>query len=121
MYKLNSGGMFEKKDWKECLDAETKEIVKKLIEGTIPYACAINQARDARIAQLWIALALLKKELDEKSRLLEIATKPWKAIVEIGETEKKKAIERIVSEIIQPKDKDQKEIVDKLVDSLMKF
>ncbi|MEM0480715.1 MAG: hypothetical protein QXQ14_00800 [Candidatus Aenigmatarchaeota archaeon] len=113
--------MFGKKDWKECLDQETREIVKKLIEGTLPYACAVQQARDARIAQLWIALALLKKELDEKTKMLEIAVKPWKAIVEVGEAEKRKAIEKIVSELIQPKDKEQKEIVDKLVDSLMKF
>jgi hypothetical protein len=35
--------------------------------------------------------------------------------------EKKRTIERIVTDLIQPKDKDQKEIVDKLVESLMKF
>ena len=113
--------MFEKKDWKDCLPEEIREKVKKAIEETLPYACAVMQAKNAKIAQLWIAIALLKKELEEKSRLLEIATRPWKAIVEIGETEKRKTIERIITELIQPKDKDQKEIVDKLVESLMKF
>jgi len=113
--------MFEKRDWKECLPEEIREKVKKAIEETLPYACAVMQAKDAKIAQLWVAIALLKKELEEKSKLLEIATKPWKAIVEIGEVEKKRTIEKIVTDLIQPKDKDQKEIVDKLVESLMKF
>jgi uroporphyrinogen-III decarboxylase len=70
---------------------------------------------------LWVAIALLKKELEEKTKLIEIAVKPWKSIVEMGEIEKRKTIERIVTDLLQPKDKDQKEIVDKLVESLMKF
>ncbi|MEM0476447.1 MAG: hypothetical protein QW367_02300 [Candidatus Aenigmatarchaeota archaeon] len=109
------------KDWKELLDENTKQTLKELIQKTQLYMPAICAADDVKIAQLWIALVMLKKELDEKSKLLEVAMQPWKAIIEIGETEKKKIIERIVSDIIQPKDKEQKEIVDKLVDSLMKF
>jgi uroporphyrinogen-III decarboxylase len=113
--------IFQKKDWKECLPEEIREKVKKAIEETLPYSCAVIQSKDARIAQLWVAIALLKKELEEKTKLIEIAVKPWKSIVEMGEIEKRKTIERIVTDLLQPKDKDQKEIVDKLVESLMKF
>jgi uroporphyrinogen-III decarboxylase len=113
--------MFRKRDWKEYLPEEIREKVKKAIEETLPYSCAIIQSKDSRIAQLWVAIALLKKELEEKSKLIEIAVKPWKSIVEMGEIEKKRTIEKIVTDLLQPKDKEQKEIVDKLVESLMKF
>jgi len=109
------------RDWKEALDESTKQALKEILQKTQNYLPAISLADDSRIAQLWIAISLLKKELDEKTKLLEIASQPWKAIVEIGNAEKRKTIEKIVTDIIQPKDKEQKEIVDKLVDSLMKF
>ncbi|MEM5828211.1 MAG: hypothetical protein QW197_01765 [Candidatus Aenigmatarchaeota archaeon] len=109
------------KDWKELLDEQTKQTLKELLQKTQLYLPAICAADDTSIAQLWVAVALIKKEIDERLKLLEVAAEPWKAIIEIGNAEKRKAIERIVSDIIQPKDKEQKEIVDKLVDSLMKF
>lgn len=109
------------RDWKELLDEQTKQTLRDILQKTQLYLPAICAADDSRTAQLWIALVLLKKELDEKSKLLEVAVQPWKAIIEIGESEKRKAIEKIITDIIQPKDKEQKEIIDKLVDSLMKF
>jgi len=111
----------EVKDWKELLDEQTKQVLKEILQKTQLYLPALCASDDARIAQLWLAVALLKKELDEKTKLLEVAVQPWKAIVEIGNAEKRRTIEKIIADIIQPKDKEQKEIVDKLVDSLMKF
>ncbi|MEM0243335.1 MAG: hypothetical protein QXS69_01465 [Candidatus Aenigmatarchaeota archaeon] len=109
------------KDWKELLDENTKQTLKEMLQKTQLYIPAVCAADDARTAQLWIALAILKKEIEEKLRLLEIATEPWKAIIEVGNVEKKKTIEKILIDIIQPKDKEQKEVIDKLVNSLMKF
>ncbi len=109
--------MFGKKDWKECLDPESKELLKKLLESADKHRCAWLRADDVKVAQLWSALIELKKEIDR----MQILVQPWKSIIELGELEKKKTIERIVTDILQPKDKEQKEIVDKLVESLMKF
>jgi len=119
--KSNKNEAYEVKDWKELLDEQTKQTLKEILQKTQLYLPALRAAEDARIAQLWLAVALLKKELDEKTKLLEVAVQPWKAIVEIGNAEKRRTIEKIIADIIQPKDKEQKEIVDKLVDSLMKF
>ncbi len=109
--------MFRKSDWKDCLDAESKEIIKKLIESAEKHRCAWIRADDVRIAQLWCALIEMKKEMEK----LSILAQPWKAIIELGELEKRRTIEKALTDILQPKDKEQKEIVNKLVESLMKF
>lgn len=109
------------KDWKEYLDDATKQTLMEIIQKTQQYVPAITMADDSAIAQLWVAIAILKREFEDKFKLLEMATEPWKAIVDIGNMEKRRAIEKILIDIVQPKDKEQKEIIDKLVDSLMKF
>jgi hypothetical protein len=46
---------------------------------------------------------------------------PFKAIVAVGEAEKKRTIERVIAEIIKPTDEATQEATRKLVESLMKF
>jgi len=108
-------------DWKEMLPEDVKEELRKVLEKTKSCRYAYLQSDDTRIAQLWVAIAQLSKELEEVKKLLGKVEEPFKAIVEIGEEEKRKAIARIVEEIIKPSDKETQEVTKRLVDSLMKF
>ena len=78
------------------------------------------EADDVKVAQIWTALIEMKKELDESKELIERLKEPFKSIVAMGEIEKRKAIERMVKEIIKP-EVEQEEATQKLIDSLMKF
>jgi D-serine deaminase-like pyridoxal phosphate-dependent protein len=113
--------MFSKKDWKECLSEEDKKVLEELIATTKRHRCAYLQADDVKVAQLWCALVEMRKELDNTKKLLGKIEEPFRAIVEVGEAEKRKAIEKIVSEIVKPTDKETEEATRKLVESLMKF
>ncbi len=110
-----------KNDWKEYLNEEDKKILEELITIAKRHRCAYSQADDVKMAQLWCALVEMKKELDNTKALLGKVEEPFKAIVEVGEAEKKKAIERIITEIVKPTDKETQEATRKLVESLMKF
>jgi len=109
------------KDWKNLLDERTREELKELIERAGKHRYAYSQADDIRIAQIWTALAEISKDLKEIKEKLGKVEEPFKAIIEIGEEEKKKAIQRIVEEIIKPSDKETQEVAKRLVDTLMKF
>lgn len=109
------------KDWKECLDPKTKEVLRELIERTSYHRCAYNHAEDVRIAQVWVALAEITKDLKEIKEMLGKIEQPFRAIIDIGEAEKRKTIEKIVEEILRPTDEPTKEATKKLVDTLMKF
>ncbi len=108
-------------DWKNLLDEKTKEELKELIERAAKHRYAYSQADDVRISQIWVALAEISKDLKEIKEKLGKIEEPFKAIIEIGEEEKRKTIQRIVEEIIRPADKETQEITKKLVDTLMKF
>jgi len=108
-------------DWKEMLDPQTKEVLKELIERAAYHRHAYTQADDVKIAQLWAALAEISKDLKEIKEMLGKLEQPFKAIIEVGEAEKRKAIERLIEEIIKPVDQETKEAAKKLVDTLMKF
>lgn len=103
------------------MDERTREELKELIERASKFRYAYSQADDVRIAQLWVALAEISKDLKEIKEKLGKVEEPFKAIIEIGEEEKRKAIQRIVEEIIKPADKETQEVTRKLVDTLMKF
>lgn len=111
----------EEKDWKESLSDEDKETLANMFDQTRKYKHAYSNADDVKIAQLWCALIEMKKELDEVKKTLGVVQEPFKAIIAAGEAEKKKTIERLVSEIIKPTDEDTQEATQKLVESLMKF
>ncbi|MGC8993254.1 MAG: hypothetical protein ACP5F8_00735 [Candidatus Aenigmatarchaeota archaeon] len=108
-------------DWKNLLDDKTKEELKELIERAAKHRYAYSQADDVRIAQIWAALTEIAKDVKEIKEKLGKVEEPFKAIIEVGEEEKRKAIQRIVEEIIRPADKETQEITKKLVDTLMKF
>jgi len=115
--------MFNNKieDWKDCLREDEKETLQKLLDGTKKFKCAFSKADDVKVAQLWCALLEIKREIDEIKGMLAKVEEPFKTIVEIGDMEKRRVIERIVSEIIKGYDKETQEATQKLVDSLMKF
>lgn len=107
-------------DWKENLDERSRVILAELLEKTKKHHSAYMEADDVKIAQLWSALVEMKMELDENKELIEKLKGPFKSIVALGEIEKRKAIERMVKDIIKP-DVEQEEATQKLIDSLMKF
>jgi len=108
------------KDWKECLSPEDQSKLAEIFEMAKKQKCAYLCADDVKVAQLWCALLEMKKELDQLKETCEKTQLPFKAIVEIGEIEKRKTIEELVKEIIKP-EAGQEEATQKLVESLMKF
>lgn len=114
--------LFQKEeDWKNFLSDEAKEILAKLLDSTRKHRAAYMQAEDVKVAQLWCALVELKKQFAEFTDVVKKIEEPFKAIVAIGEAEKRKTIERLVTEIIKPEEEAEKEATQKLVESLMRF
>lgn len=114
--------LFKKKsDWKSNLSEEDKMLLTELLDSTKKHRYAYTSADDVKVAQLWTALVEVKKELQKMNEMLGMVQEPWKAIVSVGEEEKKKTIERLVQDIIKPVDETTKEATQKLVESLMKF
>ena len=109
-----------KKDWKEYLNESDREVLAGLIEAAEKRKCAFLEADDVKVAQLWCALIEIKQQLDRIEETAHTLASPFKAIVEIGESAKRKAIERVVREVVKP-EIGQEEATKKLVDSLMKF
>ena len=114
--------MFEKEtDWKEFLSEDSKQVLSEIFEAAKKHRCAYMQASDVKNAQLWSAIIELKKEISGMNELLKKIESPFRAIIAIGEAEKKKAIEKFVSEIIRPEADEEKVATQKLVESLMRF
>lgn len=113
--------MKRKEDWKDNLNEEDKQILSSILDSTKKHRYAYESASDVKISQLWTALIELKKELNKTNELLGKVQEPWKAIVAIGEEEKRKTVEKLVQEIIKPVDETTQEATQKLVESLMKF
>src|SRR3989344_6048024 len=111
----------KKEDWKSNLDDESKQVLSEILDSTKKHRYAYNSADDVKISQLWTALVELKKELQKTNELLGKVQEPWKAIVSVGEEEKRKTVEKLVQEIIKPVDETTQEATQKLVESLMKF
>ena len=108
-------------DWKEFLTEDTKQALANVLETTKNHRGAFFRADDMKSAQLWCALVEMSKEISYLKSRLSFIEAPLQAIVSIGEAEKRKAIERIVSEIIKPIDIESQEATRKLVDSLRTF
>ncbi|MEM7825689.1 MAG: hypothetical protein QW412_02425 [Candidatus Aenigmatarchaeota archaeon] len=114
--------LFQKEeDWKNFLSEDAKEALAKLLDLTKKHRAAYLQAEDVKVAQLWCALVELKKQFAEFTEVVKKIEEPFKAIVAIGEAEKRKTIERLVTEIIKPEEEAEKEATQKLVESLMRF
>jgi hypothetical protein len=115
--------MFEKEtgDWKDNLQPEDQKILAELLETTKRHKCAYCGAEDVKVAQLWCALVEMQRQIAEIKKAQMIASEPFKAIVEVGNAEKRKAIDRMIREILRPTGEETEDATRKLVDSLMKF
>lgn len=112
--------MPEDKDWKEFLDDESKALLFEIFDKSKRHQGAYLEAEDVKIAQLWAAVIELKKELDKVKETTNVIAEPFRAIVAIGEAEKRKTIGRLVRDMIKP-EPEHEEATQKLIDSLMKF
>jgi len=110
-----------KEDWKLKLSQDAQKILSELLEKAKKHECAYLQADDVKVAQVWSALIELVKEFEEIKKRVEVLVEPFKQIVEVGEVEKRKAIRKVVEELVKPTTKEKEEVVSKLVDALMKF
>jgi len=108
-------------DWKDYLSRDAQQILAELLENTRDHKGAYMQAEDVKVAQLWAALIEMKKEMNSMKEWIEKSASPWRALVEVGEVEKRRAIERVVRDIIKPTEPEQEDATRKLVESLMKF
>jgi len=108
-------------DWKELLPEDVKKSLADILNKTKKYRYAYLESNNSQIAQLWIAISYLNKQLEEIKEILGKVQEPFKAIIEVGEEEKRKTIERIVEEIIKPTDEETQKATKKLVETLMKF
>ena len=114
--------IFEKpEDWKEFLSEDAQKTLSELFDMTKKHKGAYMHAEDVKIAQLWCALVELRKQNAELIELVKRLEEPFRAIVSIGEAEKKKTIEKLMEEIVKPETEEEKEATQKLVESLMKF
>lgn len=111
----------KKEDWKELLAPEAKKILTTLLDATKKHKGAYSNADDVKIAQLWAALIETKNELDQVKKALGKLEEPWRAVVELGDVEKRKTVEKLVQELVKPVDDETKEATKKLVESLMRF
>jgi len=114
-------GNEDKEDWKDYLPAGAQQILANLFESAKMHKGAYTRADDVKIAQLWSALIEMKREIEELKDVYGRLESPFKAIVLVGEAEKRKTIERLVMEMIKPTDEGSQDATQKLVDSLMKF
>jgi hypothetical protein len=108
-------------DWKDSLNSEDQAILSDILCSARKHKCAYMQAEDVKVAQLWCALVEMKKKLDGIQDVQTKIEEPFKAIVEVGEAEKRKAIERIIREMVRPTGDSSEQATSRLVDSLMKF
>jgi len=112
--------LFEDKDWKDYLDDESKAILAEIFDKSKKHQLAYLEAEDVKVAQLWTAILELSRDIKKMKDAVNVLKEPFKAIVAIGEAEKRRTIERIVRDMLKP-EMEQEEATQKLVDSLMKF
>jgi hypothetical protein len=108
-------------DWKDFLAPEAQGILAEMLTKAKAHKGAYMQSDDVKTAQLWCAIVELKKQLDSVQKVQTKLEEPFRAIVEVGEAEKRKAIERILRDMVRPTDESSENATEKLVDSLMKF
>lgn len=108
-------------DWKDFLPDDARQVLMTVLDGTRKYRGSYIRSDDTKSAQLWCALIEMAKEVAYLKSELQHVKAPLQAIVSIGEAEKRKAMEKIVSEIITPASTENQEAIGKIVDSLARF
>jgi len=111
----------EERDWKEDVCGPAQELLAELIEMAKKHRCAYTQADDVKVAQLWCALVEVTRELRETKAKVEKMEKAFKGLSALGETEKRRALEERVTEILKAKRDEEREAARRIVDTLMEF
>lgn len=111
----------EEKDWKEYLCEDIKVDMVELLEIAKRNRCAYMQADDVKVAQLWVAVAEMHKEQRKLEERLEKIETAVKAIAEMGDVAKREALREKMRETLKPKTAEEKEKIEKIVDTLMEF
>ena len=111
----------KEEDWKDLLDNESEAELSELIEKTKQHRCAYMQADDVKVAQVWCALVEVSKKLKEVDSRLTRLESMVRDFTEIGELARKEALKMRVSDVLKPKTSQEREQVDKIVESLMGF
>lgn len=111
----------EEKDWKEFLCEDGQVELCELLERAKKHRCAYMQADDVKVAQLWCALTEVAKELKETKAKLARVENSIKAIAKMGDAAKREMLRERMKEVFKPKTTEEKEQVDKIVDSLMEY
>ncbi|MCS7123288.1 MAG: hypothetical protein RMJ17_01800 [Candidatus Aenigmarchaeota archaeon] len=104
--------------WTELLREESKSLLSEVLEKTKLHRAAYTSTDDIRTAQLWCAIIELKRDIENLRKDINNALEPFKKIIEYGEEEKRKAIEKIISSLIkesEEKEKTAKEITNSLL------
>ena len=107
-------------DWKELLAPEDQEVISDLLDSSRRHKGAFMNADDVKVAQLWAALIEMKKELEQTKMMVRRAEAPFRDIVSMAEIEKRKAVERLVRDLIKV-EPDKEDSIQRLTDSLMRF
>lgn len=111
----------EVEDWKEVMSEEAQIELAELIEKAKKHRAAYMQADDVKVAQVWSALTEVSSQLKEiDDRMARIET-IMEGFSELGEVAKEEALKERVGDIFKPKTSREREQVEKIVDSLMKF
>jgi hypothetical protein len=107
--------------WKDYLTDESREILEGILAAARKHRGAYEQADDKKVALLWAALIELKKEMEELKVHTGKLEQPFQAIVSVGESDKRKTIEKLVTEIMKPSDELSHESTQKLLETLINF
>ncbi len=91
-----------KRDWKSNLSEGDKEALREVLEMSNKHKYAFMEGEDPRIAQLWCAFLEMKKELEKMKAEQDKSQIFFKYVSELGEQEKKKAMERALRELLRP-------------------
>ena len=111
----------KEEDWKDLLCDNSAAELAELIEKTKKHRCAYMQADDVKVAQVWCALVEVYKKLKEVECRVAKMESVAKEFIEMGEFAKKEALKTKVGDILKPKTSEEREQVDKIVESLMGF
>ena len=108
-------------DWKDFLSPDAKTTLAEILNSTRKHKGAYMQSDDVKVAQLWSAIIEMNKKLEEMQKIQIKLEEPFKAIVEVGDKEKRRAIADIVRGIVRPTNEGTEEATQDLVESLMRF
>ncbi|MBI4894837.1 MAG: hypothetical protein HY833_03850 [Candidatus Aenigmarchaeota archaeon] len=109
-----------KPDWTHFLAPDAAVILRTVLESAYKHRQAYFKAEDIKNAQLWSAIAELKREMIEMNRKLDRLGPQERESFRLGLSDGSAAMETIKS-ALKPGVEDSWEAKDALIESLMKF